>query len=422
MILSFAILCIQAAGSREPNAGEMETIRAEDILNDIRSGNLEPIDGAIINGDLDLRNLEDPIRGDIKIKNSIINGPVNFAGKTFEGQVDFSGTTFNDEVTLFDTQKNDNKPLYTIFEKKVHLVDTHFIKDADFKYVQFDGGNSFDRIRFDGKALFNYAKFSNGADFDDAQFKDIAFFTGAKFSNASVIFKNSCFEKDALFNYANFGLHDANFNSAKFSGVANFRNAEFNGDAQFNYTLFNGDASFIDAIFDQMLYLKGSKFGRLYIRWEDINGKLAHDDEVYLRLVENYKNIGSFADADNCYYSHRVLRRSNLSWSHKLLDLPLLAFYGYGVKPLRPIIWSFVVVLSFALWFWASVYRDCPLKRALKFSVKAFLSGTKPFSTDLLEFSKLEKKYKDRAVLERFLGTLFFLLFLITLANTVIIK
>ena len=137
-----------------------------------------------------------------------------------------------------------------------------------------------------------------------------------------------------------------------------------------------------------------------------------------MKIIE----VKGCSDADECYYDYRVLRRSNLSLGHKLLDLPLMAFYGYGVKPLRPIFWSIIVILAFALWFWLSNNKDCPSKRALKFSVKAFLSGTKPFSTDLVEFSKLAKKYKDRAVLERFLGTLFFLLFLITLANTVIIK
>jgi hypothetical protein len=608
MILSFAILCIQAAGSSDPNAGEMETISAQDILKDIRSGNLEPIDGAIINGSLDLRNLKDPIRGDIKITNSIINGPVNFAGKTFEGQVDFSGTTF---------------------KKYVKFVDSYFVKSVNFDRISFDGGSDFKGAQFHRDASFRLTNFSGGANFEDAQFDENINFSGANFLSGNMIFMDSRFEKEVQFDQVNFGgnlknfdqavfggeaifrkanfIGDVSFNGAlfkrdvsftsaifnpinisgeadlvnrqeadfkgsqfngkaefegaefggdakfedvkfdeaanfngvnfngsatnfersifgedayfrndsfagdvsfnetlfkgdaffiytkfnqthptndsqpdkrpkadfkgaQFKGKAEFENAEFGGDAKFesvkfdeaanfNWVNFNGsvtnfersifgqdahfrnprfdgtanfdyvkfekDASFIGASFKQNLSLTGSRFNRLYIRWNDIDNKLTYDDEVYLKLVENYKNIGLFSDADNCYYSHRVQRGSNLSWGHKLFDLTLWAFYGYGVKPFRPIFWSIVVILGFSYWLWAWTDPNCSFKRSLKFSVKAFLSGTKPFSSDLINFSELKnekKKFKDLALFERFLGTLFFLLFLITLANTVIIK
>jgi len=433
--------CLHAAGSNELTAKEYKTISAEDILKDIRLRNDTILNNKIVNGSLDLSELDDTITGKISITDSVILGPVNLAGKTFQEKVDFSGTVFQDDVTLSDSQEP------AVFEKIVYFRDANFSKDADFDEVQLNGGSDFYGAKFNGKTHFRMANFSYGTKFENAQFYGGVSFSEADFggNGGNAIFIKSLFKKDALFDNSDFDgdaiFTDAQFDEkayfrmadfgrlAKFEGAyfyknADFRSANFWGEANFNYAYFAEDALFDGAKINEKLRLSGSKFNRIQLNWKDIEdqNKLEYDDEAYLRLVENYRSQGLFTDADECYYDYRVLRRSNLSLGQKVLDLPLMAFYGYGVKPLRPIFWSIAVILAFALWFCDSNNKDCPPKRALKFSAKVFLSGTKPFSTDLVEFSKLAKKYKDRAVLERFLGTLFFLLFLITLANTVIIK
>jgi len=444
-------MSIQVTGSEE--------IRAADILSRISNGeNICEYQKIIVN-DLDLSKIKDPITGKIEIKASVFEGSVNLAGKTFEEEVNFSGTTFREDVNLFEPGKN------ATFKKNLCFNGANFKDDANFIEVSFDNAANFDSARFNGRTNFKTARFGKGADFDDAQFDEYVSFSGANFSSGHVTFQNTKFEKDAYFYTSKFrsGIDNSgiDFSNAQFGGKAyfrqadfsdevnfrgsyflrnaDFRNVNFGDDAVFEYAYFNEDALFDGANFSGKLNLNGSRFDRIQLSWRDIKGsdKLVYNDEVYLHLIESYRSQGRYSDADECYYRYRVLRASDLSGVQKGLDYLANILYGYGVKPTYPIRMSVAVILGFTLCYRLIGSRAklkselkcvskkplrCTLKRSLWFSLKVFLSGTKPFSSDLVDFSKIDKKYKDLALLERFLGMLLFILFLITITNTVIIK
>jgi len=50
---------------------------------------------------------------------------------------------------------------------------------------------------------------------------------------------------------------------------------------------------------------------------------LVCDPAIYLLLINNFKNLGSFKDADNCYYKYRNLEQKDKKWyssSNKYID------------------------------------------------------------------------------------------------------
>ena len=74
-----------------------------------------------------------------------------------------------------------------------------------------------------------------------------------------------------------------------------------------------------------------------------------HGETAYLLLIDNFKKLGFFEDADNCYYHYRNERRRDLPRPYKPVDWILMALYGYGVRPIRPLIWAMIFFLAFGL-------------------------------------------------------------------------
>ena len=60
---------------------------------------------------------------------------------------------------------------------------------------------------------------------------------------------------------------------------------------------------------DSTISLKFSDFNRLETRWGAIRDKLEYDGSAYLALVENFKNLELFNEADDCYFYYRTVRR-----------------------------------------------------------------------------------------------------------------
>ena len=198
--------------------------------------------------------------------------------------------------------------------------------------AQFHEGTNFERTKFIGPADFAKTQFS-GANFTGiftkAEFGDDANFAEAHFSG------NACFKE------------------AKFDREANFRISQFDGNADFTEAQFRDDALFEDAIFDKNLILERSRFNKFYIKFSSINNRLKHNDEVYLALVENYKQLGWLESADECYYDYRV-NHVNLGFFRRFFDLIARYSYGYGLKPELPLLWSSLIILISAVIFYFS--------------------------------------------------------------------
>ena len=119
--------------------------------------------------------------------------------------------------------------------------------------------------------------------------------------------------------------------------------------------------------------------------------------------------------------------------------------YGYGTKPLRPLLWSIGVVLLFGA-FWSTArtrgdeystardqtpgkwYRGLLKPGFLEpghylFSATVFLSGTKRFvdPPEIPESTRWSRSFvKGMFILERVLGALFSILFFLAISATVI--
>jgi hypothetical protein len=150
------------------------------------------------------------------------------------------------------------------------------------------------------------------------------------------------------------------------------------------------EEGFIDAE-KRNLSLNKTKFERFYIRWSNLydplnrkwkpwkigNCILAYDDATYLSLIDNFKKLGFFEDADSCYYYYRMKRRGDLPKAYHPFDLLLWLIYEYGVKPLRPLMGIVFLLLAFgAMYSHFGVVGNSTLD-AFNTSLIVSLSGTK---------------------------------------------
>jgi hypothetical protein len=240
-----------------------------------------------------------------------------------------------------------------------------------------------------GDVSFGNMIFSNPVEFIGSSFNGAAYFVGSEFNISA-------------------------FSSAEFSKPVYFNDAKFTNSTSFNDSRFKDDALFEGALFDGPLYLTRAKYDRLYIRWKNIR-ELGYDDAAYLALLENFKKLGYVEDYDASYYEYRRQHRDQdwsgryhamnpwEEWLQKRIDFGLQAFYGYGKKPILPLLWSVGTILLFGLiWRKAGVdggrgrggifERFRPKNRkpflkekanalfgAMLFSATLFLSGTRLF-------------------------------------------
>ena len=177
------------------------------------------------------------------------------------------------------------------------------------------------------------SKFNGTANFRDSKFNDTANFRSSTFNNSD-------------------------FSEAQFSKTVSFDDARFSNSTSFNSSRFKDDALFEGAVFDGTLYLTRAKYDRLYIRWKNIK-ELGYDDAAYLALQENFKKLGYLEDYDGCYYEYRKAHRDqdwggkyhSMNWAEEglrkyIFDFLLEIFYGYGKKPIWPLAWSALTILS----------------------------------------------------------------------------
>lgn len=86
----------------------------------------------------------------------------------------------------------------------------------------------------------------------------------------------------------------------------------FKGDISFNSTFFEEDALFWNTTFLGKLELSRTRYGKLYIRWNDINGSLLYDDAAYMSLMKNFQELGYFEDYISCYSQYMKVRRAQI--------------------------------------------------------------------------------------------------------------
>jgi hypothetical protein len=394
---------------------------------------------------------------DAIFRNCTFNSFSYFNNAFFWGNADFEGSKFNEKASFY----------LTTFKKDASFRNLNSNKSLTFEKARFNGLAEFPDAKFD-ISTWSFCNFKNSANFNDAYFKNIAFFRVANFEEQAdfeishflddAVFTGCIFNKSAKFGSSEF-KKIADYSDAKFKDSAEFIGVSFYGDSKFNNTQFNGDLSFEDANFAGYLYLTKAKYSKIYIRWNNIY-KLGYDDAAYISLLENFKKLGMLEDADSCYYDYRKERRGQ-NWTlttqtgmlgtldepfRKTVDYFLDALYAYGVDPLRPIYYSLIIIVLFAiLWRAAGIGKPfggdgkrihtdkmlilkeemLSLKEPFIFSILVFISAAKflvettmPKIPDDLEKSVPWSKYVFS--IERILAGLLLALFFLAVSRTIV--
>jgi len=187
-----------------------------------------------------------------------------------------------------------------------------------------------------------------------------------------------------------------------------FVRSQFDNPVNFGESLFNGKLIFRKIIFEN-----------IYFDWRSIEQICRKfDDKIYLSLIETYKARGFFEWADKCYYQFRKESRNRLTTRfRKLADLILMASYGYGVKPKRPILGFMIIFIAFSIIYTILSANDLTIFGAFNKSLLILLSGTKIIEVNEYHATGLLFWI---STLERILGSIFFFLFLVSVGRTIV--
>jgi hypothetical protein len=209
------------------NLFAQQTVRASDIMKDIKMGKTISYDNVTITGVLDMTFMEEKLPDLPKKRRWWKNGGSNSVEEQIESAISFTNCTFENNVYAY-----------------YHDDDTEYTFIANF-----ENNVKFTNCTFKGEALFKYSDFERNADFRGSTFNDRTTFKYAKFDE-NVSFANTLFEEDAIFKYSHF-RDGVSFNNAKFkddldikytkvSGEFNIKNMTVSNDIDSKYTKING--------------------------------------------------------------------------------------------------------------------------------------------------------------------------------------
>jgi pentatricopeptide repeat protein len=339
-----------------------QIVQAKDILEKIEKLETVEYDHVIVEGDLDLDNLDlqedfifKTINPSIRITHSEIRGYIKFNRAIFRQPVDFEGTIFS--------------------------------KFSDFGVSRFESRANFDEAEFRGEVTFWSSKFCSESTFRMTRFISYANFFGSRFCK------------------------EAYFAMARFDGKADFDGATFKNEANFGGVKFEDNASFFAAIFEAPVFLSQAKFSVLEIRWNSIKDHLVFDGQFYQTLIKNYGKLGWFDDADQCYYHYRTMKRANLKGGQWILDCIAWIAYGYGIRFYYPL---FVGVILFFIFSGIFLYG----KQANSISEALDLSAV--ILTTTTQVGNLTGTCRFWSLVERLLGWLLMSSFLVVLVKQTI--
>jgi uncharacterized protein YjbI with pentapeptide repeats len=254
------------------------------------------VEHATIRGVLDMKYLE--CRGELVLRNCVIEEEPLFAFCTFNKNVDLSGSELRRGANFQGAAINKD----SIFEKCRFVGGSFNFTDAVIRgRIQcssfFDPAVAaiFEDAHFLRKAVFNSSTFHGptsfaGAVFDfDVEFSGVSFFSDSDFSGMHV--KGSVY-----FN----GANSQPGSQATFKGRANFYSMVVEGSCQLENVLFEGSGSF-----KQAAIAKDACFHSVHFRQEaDFSGARFGPGEFYGLICDERADFsGSVFDGDVCYSS-----------------------------------------------------------------------------------------------------------------------
>lgn len=308
----------------------------------------------------------------VSFRKAQISVGAEFSGAQFKGWADFSETSFKDR-------------------SEVKFDKAQFWDGANFESAKFLGTSSFNKTHFLGRAYFRLTHFSGLADFGGAQFSEETYFSGIQFLG-DTNFVNAQFLKNAQFEKSKF-YGEADFSKVLFSGEADFGGVQFSNSTFFRDSKFRDLSDFKKCRYHRRTFFDNvTGFSNMQIEWEYSSDRSDHDtaeknikrrelkyhlkynETFYIALIKNYRDMGWFQEADDCFYTYRAKKRkyllgkindskeddnSNLfaisKFWHKIKlygEYLLLDFaFGYGVKPSKILRTFLLLWLSFSFYY-----------------------------------------------------------------------
>ncbi|MBI1927770.1 pentapeptide repeat-containing protein [Candidatus Poribacteria bacterium] len=226
---------------------EVMTVKADEVLDKIRSGERVAYKDCIIVGEVNLFNLGNglTIKGELVFENVTFNeemsihesfeflGEVTFKQCKFLRGCNFSGAKFNKEISFYDSK-------FVAFDD--HLSTESYI----FRQCKFLRGCNFGKVKSHTKVRFDHCEFEaevgkGSCDLQNAEFHADTHFAFCIFKGEGVRFDQT------QFNTVRFGSCDfVGIKSQKstFSSSATFENCMFRETSFFNDCMFKDDVSF----------------------------------------------------------------------------------------------------------------------------------------------------------------------------------
>ena len=352
----------------------------------------------------------------------------DFTGSTFQTGNVFGKAVFHRDA-IFNNAIFKAKADFpnVIFEETVSFDEAIFIEAVGF-HSNFQGSVSFERAIFQSDGLFGHPsdpyfkdlprlKFDSSLSFDNAAFRDTVSFDNLDF-DGNVSFKSAKFcywtEFEGLAFNNQVSFEDAHFlrctdSRDKRRNLVRFQEVKFSEKASFLNCNFKCKVSFRKVIFDNISEFRSAKFDN-HVEYVDVkaNGRLllernysasfanCEDAIVPYRLAKlSATSAGDLRWAGHYHYQEQCAsneyerksaawipwhkefwKRSKngfLLWGEFIIGRGL---FGYGEKPLRPLVWAIIVIIVCTVFFWLGCglqnEPNCGFGNALYFSIVTF--------------------------------------------------
>lgn len=342
-------------------------------------------------------------------------GKTYFTRSVIQGDADFTGVRFEQEVDFRHIQI-EGTAYFNPEQKRTDDGSVCFIKKADFRWAKFGSYINFQSVQFLESAYFDRVVVQDDAYFDrlglqkQTLFGGTARFVGSQFLGA-VSFNGAQFETEALFDYmrvegkADFGPSQgiekpaqpvcfkgrADFKGAKFRRSVSFKDAVFDHPADFSSAAAEETADLTGAVFEKTVvltdaYLRNARFReqliensppgennsqfrkdvilhgftyqRISVAWKELlQLSSPYVRQPYIQLETTLRSTGDSKGANAVYHARRRHERQELWKTNKpraVFDSIYDLIAGYGVKPMRLLFATFLVLTVGTLIFRSS--------------------------------------------------------------------
>ncbi|MBW8015119.1 MAG: potassium channel family protein [Planctomycetes bacterium] len=287
--------------------------------------------------------------GDAEFGNTFFDGKTRFAGVVFMQDANFSGSTFN-AMAAFESEESPSVGEHKktefqyfanfdrcIWKEYVHFLDVIFRDDAFFKNGTFEYELDFDKCEIKGRTNFEAANFLEYSGKKDKRRNRVRFLHNS--FHGKVSFWNVRFDCPVRYVDNHFDDH------------AEFRKAEFNNSVLIDRNNHFNDRLFLDTDFksfsrpgDSIEPYRVAKQTAHQAGDSEMEG-IYHFQHKCAESVNNQKN----ATLNPFNVKFRKLKSNLLfQWLGVVIGR---WFFGYGERPLRPLITGCAVILIWAILF-----------------------------------------------------------------------